>query len=88
ENNGTYTNGFPGTLNNTYNVAAVCVSGCAQGSIQVYKANLWVTISQIASAEMHFRLSQFANIPSTSQVDNERSTLNPNDFSNPKAFFE
>jgi fibronectin type 3 domain-containing protein len=69
---------------NQYRVAMQCYSNCATGSMSVYKAGLWVSLSNLNNVEIIFRNTLATNlINSTRVLDGGRTLIDLSKFSNP-----
>ncbi|CAN5679648.1 hypothetical protein BH10BDE1_BH10BDE1_17320 [soil metagenome] len=81
--------GFNATTElHNYQVSVRCTQYCATGGGQIYKAGLWVKITQMDKARIYFRNSLGANVLSTMILDRERTLMDLSLFSNPTAYFQ
>jgi hypothetical protein len=71
-----------------YQIVLSCWSACAAGSVSLYKAGLWVSLSQLSQVEVTYRLSLGQSVASTSNSDMERSLIKLTNFSNPTVYFQ
>ena len=72
-----------------YQIALKCWSGCGPKQVHLYKAGLWLSLSLLKKAEVHYRLA-LAMPPMLSAVTavSERSLLDSSRFSNPTFLFQ
>ena len=69
--------------NHLYEVSLRCTAECSTGTIQLYKAGLWVRLTSLDKAQVQFRTGFGQNVLSTTTLDNQRSLINLSAFSNP-----
>jgi hypothetical protein len=69
--------------------AIACPLGCAAGagSAMIYKAGLWIRLTELTKAEASYRCSPAATAGSLANADWERTLLDLASFSNPAASF-
>ncbi len=73
---------------NQYQVAMQCSGNCDLGSVSVYKAGLWVSLTNLEKVEVIFRNGLANNnINSLLDIDNERTMVDLSKFSNPVVNF-
>jgi len=82
------------SFNNTNNgdsieVSGYCYRDCQTGSLQIYKAGLWVTLNSLNKGEVYYRLGLGEmNIMSTKAIESGRALLDTSVFSNPAVYFQ
>jgi fibronectin type 3 domain-containing protein len=79
----------PTNDSNSYKIAMKCEYGCGTAQMNVYKAGLWMTLTDLESVEIPYRLLPAANITGGIQVFvDERSKIDLSAFSNPVVNFQ
>ena len=73
---------------NEFQISVRCSGTCNQG-VAIYKAGIWVSLSQLSKAEVFFRNS-LGNTALTSLIDQDdgRSMINTGLFTNPSIYLE
>jgi len=72
----------------TYQLALKCSANCASGSVGVYKAGLWVTVTSLSKARVFYRLSQGFLNGGAQISETERTEFDAAAFSNPTAHWQ
>jgi fibronectin type 3 domain-containing protein len=74
---------------NEYQVSLRCYADCGAGSASLYKAGLWVSLSNLSKVEVIYRNNLAATgIYSTTNFDLERTLMDLSVFSNPAVYFQ
>jgi len=73
---------------NKYQIAYKCYSDCDTGTLNIYKAGLWIELVNISSIEIFLRNAQFSSaLTSTTVIDNSRLSINLSQYTNPSVYF-